>query len=135
VNAADDVVVPEAQPLVRADFRKLFPIRSPAPIPSPDKRWSAQEWAAIRRGHKSRDMDDRWHAFVERDRLYLHRSWTGHGLYEAQFEQAEVGWRIGAARSCAVHSGTGQVSQLTNDLLKQMTAYLSSVTESHDSES
>jgi hypothetical protein len=50
--------------------------------------------AAIRRGHRSRDMDDRWDAVVEGNRLYLHRSWTGYGVYEAQFDQSNGGWRI-----------------------------------------
>jgi hypothetical protein len=85
VNADDDEGVSDQQPLVRADFRTLYRVRSPAPIPPPGRLWSATEWAAIRRGHRSRDLDDRWHAFVESDRLYLHRSWTGHGVYEAQF--------------------------------------------------
>jgi hypothetical protein len=31
---------------------------------------------------------------VERDRLYLHRSWTGHGVYEAQFARVKDGWHI-----------------------------------------
>jgi hypothetical protein len=48
----------------------------------------------ISRGHQSRDMDDRWDAYVEADRLFLHRSWTGLGIYEAQFAEADGGWRI-----------------------------------------
>jgi len=39
-------------------------------------------------------MDDRWDAFVEDDRLFLHRSWTGHGSYEAQFTSGHQGWAI-----------------------------------------
>jgi len=31
-------------------------------------------------------MDDKWNGFVDQDRLYLHRSWTGDRMYEAQFE-------------------------------------------------
>jgi len=40
------------------------------------------------------DMDDKWHAFVEDDRLFLHRSWTGDGVYEAQFTRSNDGWSI-----------------------------------------
>jgi hypothetical protein len=36
-------------------------------------------------------MDDRWHAFAEGDRLSLHRSWTGHRIYEAEFAPAPSG--------------------------------------------
>jgi hypothetical protein len=39
-------------------------------------------------------MDDRWDAYVEADQLFLHRSWTGLGIYEAQFAEADGGWRI-----------------------------------------
>lgn len=39
-------------------------------------------------------MDDKWHAFVEDDRLFLHRSWTGRGIYEAQFAHDDAGWFI-----------------------------------------
>ena len=37
-------------------------------------------------------FDDRWLAFMEDDRLFLHRSWTGHGIYEATFAATEKGF-------------------------------------------
>jgi hypothetical protein len=52
----------------------------------------------IRRGHRSQDMDDKWHAFVEDQRLYLHRSWTGMGVYEAQFAPEVSGGGESSAR-------------------------------------
>jgi hypothetical protein len=73
-------------------------------VPPPPRRWSDQEWAAIRRGHRSRDMDDRWDAFVEHDRLFLHRSWTGLGIYEAQFARGDDGWSITELLVCADRS-------------------------------
>ncbi|GCD99110.1 hypothetical protein EHYA_06822 [Embleya hyalina] len=30
-------------------------------------------------------MDEKWNVFVEGDVLFMHRSWTGHGIYEASF--------------------------------------------------
>lgn len=39
-------------------------------------------------------MDDRWLAYAEGERLFLHRSWTGYGVYEAQFGRASGGWVI-----------------------------------------
>lgn len=39
-------------------------------------------------------MDDKWLAFVENDRLFLHRSWTGFGVYEVQFVRSSDGWSI-----------------------------------------
>jgi hypothetical protein len=29
-------------------------------------------------------MDDKWFSFVEGDRLYMHRSWTTHAVFEAE---------------------------------------------------
>jgi hypothetical protein len=38
-------------------------------------------------------MDEKWNAFVEGDVLFLHRSWTGHGVYEASFVPVPGGGR------------------------------------------
>src|SRR5215472_14053239 len=67
---------------------------APETVPPPQRRWTESEWAGICRGHQSRDMDDKWHAFVEDDRLFLHRSWTGRGVYEARFARDGDGWLI-----------------------------------------
>jgi hypothetical protein len=96
------MVEPEA--LTRASFVKLVHVLSPEPVPPPDRIWSADEWAMIRRGHRSRDMDDKWHAFVEANRLFLHRSWTGLGVYEAEFVHVDGGWRIRDAIVCGDRS-------------------------------
>jgi hypothetical protein len=42
-------------------------------------------------------MEDKWIAYVEDDRLFMHRSWTGHCIYEAQFEECEGGWHVTSA--------------------------------------
>jgi hypothetical protein len=40
-------------------------------------------------------MDERWNAHVTGDRLFLHRSWTGLGIFEAQFAPSPGGgWVI-----------------------------------------
>jgi hypothetical protein len=83
--------------LTRNSFRKLRPVPEPQPIPPPVRVWTADQWALIQGGHRSRDMDDKWHAFVEDQRLYLHRSWTGMGVYQAQFDAVDGGWRITSA--------------------------------------
>ncbi len=50
-------------------------------------------------------MDDKWHAFVEDQRLYLHRSWTGKGDYEAQFAAGDTsGRRISSAVVAGDHN-------------------------------
>ncbi len=58
----------------------------------------------ISRGYVPMDMSDRWFAFMENDCLYLHRSWTGYGIYEVTFAAKvldyapETGFTITSAR-------------------------------------
>jgi hypothetical protein len=42
-------------------------------------------------------MDDRWFAFAEESTVYMHRSWTGMGVFRAEFEQTDKGWVIARA--------------------------------------
>jgi hypothetical protein len=97
VRLIHDCEMTPPEPLTRSSFTGLSPVASPVSIPPPDRLWSADEWVLISRGHQSHDMDDKWDAFVEADRLFLHRSWTGLGLYEAQFVDADGGRRISEA--------------------------------------
>jgi len=41
-------------------------------------------------------MDSKWNAFVADDTLFLHRSWTGNGIYELTFVAAGGGRRVGS---------------------------------------
>lgn len=74
--------------VARRDFAdwELVALQTPLAIPSPDRIWSEDEWVQINRGHRSHNMDDKWNGFVEEHRLYLHRSWTGRGIYEVKFQ-------------------------------------------------
>ncbi|MFF3358148.1 hypothetical protein ACFYWN_37310 [Streptomyces sp. NPDC002917] len=38
-------------------------------------------------------MDEKWNIFVEADAIFMHRSWTGHSVYEASFAPAAGGGR------------------------------------------
>jgi hypothetical protein len=84
----------DGTPVSRDQFAKLIAVTVPEIVPLPWRSWSAVDWAVIRQAFRPRDMDDRWIAFVEHDRLFLHRSWTGLGVYEAQFAQVAEGWSI-----------------------------------------
>jgi hypothetical protein len=72
-----------------------------APIPMaelPARVWRDDEWARIKLGYTAKGMDEKWNVFVEGQTAFLHRSWTGHGIYEASFTAvAGGGWRICAA--------------------------------------
>ncbi|MFG2751575.1 hypothetical protein [Streptomyces xanthophaeus] len=86
-------------PLTRKSFRRLQPIGAPKPVPLlPDRVWTDEDWDRIRRGHAARDMDQKWNVFVEGDVVFMHRSWTGLGVYAASFAPvADGGRRISSA--------------------------------------
>jgi|SRR6266545_53137 len=106
------------QPIVTRDqLPELTPLAMPEPLPPPPRRWSDAEWAVICRGHRSQDMDDKWHAFVESNRPFLHRSWTGRGVYEARFIRGEDGWSITELLVCGDRSTYRRASDAYEALL------------------
>lgn len=79
----------------RSDLRRLAPIREPRVLSEVPRRvWTDEEWERIQLGFRARGMDDRWHLFLEGDRLFLHRSWLGDGRYEVTFTEVADGRRI-----------------------------------------
>ena len=69
----------------------LSPIRQPVAIPPPIMLLSQSNMRKIALGHRP-VWDDKWLAFMEDDRLFFHRSWTGHGIYEATFAATQTGF-------------------------------------------
>ncbi|MFH8729884.1 hypothetical protein [Streptomyces termitum] len=64
----------------------------------PQRIWSDEDWKKIQLGYSARDMDEKWNVFTEGEVVFLHRSWTGHGIYAATFAPVEGGgWRIADA--------------------------------------
>ncbi|QNE79017.1 hypothetical protein F0344_01760 [Streptomyces finlayi] len=59
----------------------------------PDRVWTDEDWDRIRLGYRARDMDEKWQVFVEGDVVFMHRSWTGRGVYEASFAPVTGGGR------------------------------------------
>ena len=76
----------------------VSPIREPVAIPPPNMLISRRGMQAIAMGYAPMGMDDKWLAFMEDDRLFLHRSWTGHGIYEVTFAAKETGFMATSAR-------------------------------------
>jgi hypothetical protein len=84
--------------VTRASLGKLSPIIAPVPMTLlPARVWSQEQWERIRHGYRALGMDEKWDVFVENDVAFLHRSWTGNGVFEASFEPADGGWRISTA--------------------------------------
>ncbi len=61
---------------------------------------------AMALGYRPMDTNDKWLAFMEDDRLFLHRSWTGHGIYEVTFAAKETGFVATSARVEAIPATT-----------------------------
>jgi O-acetyl-ADP-ribose deacetylase (regulator of RNase III) len=80
-------------PVRRPDWQHQV-LQLPETIPNPPRVWTEQEMATLRGGHQPADADDKWFAFMVGERLYLHRSSTGLGVYEVQFTPADGGHAI-----------------------------------------
>lgn len=46
-----------------------------------EKALTEEELSLIQEGHKPQEMEDKWFMFVEKDKLFIHRSWTGFCIY------------------------------------------------------
>ena len=69
----------------------------PESIPPPARIWTESEMDRIRVGYIPHIMEEKWFIFVEEDRLFAHRSWTGLGVYEATFAPVDGGHVIESA--------------------------------------
>lgn len=59
-----------------------------------DRTYTAEEFARLKEGHVPEEMEDKWFVFYEEPWLYLHRSWTGFGIFEVRFEPVASGSRV-----------------------------------------
>ena len=73
------------------DSWKTEPLTDPQPIPAPDRVWTDEEMGSMRFGYVPQMMEEKWFMFMEANRLFAHRSWTGFGIYEATFASTEGG--------------------------------------------
>lgn len=84
--------------VTRASLGKTFPVIAPVPMtPLPARVWTQEQWKRIERGYRARGMDEKWDVFVENQVAFLHRSWTGRGMFEASFSPIDGGWHVSAA--------------------------------------
>ena len=56
-----------------------------------DRTYSAAEFQRICEGYIPQEMEDKWFSYYEEPWLYLHRSWTGFGIYQVRFEPTAEG--------------------------------------------
>lgn len=50
-----------------------------------DIKLSDEEMNHLKEGYRPYDMDDKWCAYFENNKLYIHRSWTGICIYIIDF--------------------------------------------------
>jgi len=50
-----------------------------------NRHFSQREIEKIKLGFRPDSMDDHWFIFYEKDRLHIHRSWTGYCIYIVRF--------------------------------------------------
>ncbi|WP_419553587.1 macro domain-containing protein [Candidatus Poriferisodalis sp.] len=89
---------PSEDAATRRDWNDVAPIRQPVPIPPPQMLLSGAEMQTIAMGYVPVDINARWFASMEGDCLYLHRGWTGLGIYEVTFAAKETWFMITSAR-------------------------------------
>ena len=59
-----------------------------------NKEISKTEYARMILGYKPKQMEDKWFAFVENDKLFFHRSWSGFCIYETEICKIEKGYLL-----------------------------------------
>ena len=77
----------------RGDW-EAHPLTTPESIPPPTRIWTPEELDRIREGYIPHMMEEKWFIFMEGNRLFAHRSWTGLGVYEATFTPVDAGYVI-----------------------------------------
>jgi len=54
-----------------------------------DREFSMGEMERIKRGYLPAEMEEKWFIYFSRNRLYLHRSWTGFCVFIAHFKRKQ----------------------------------------------
>jgi len=61
------------------------------------RAFTEHEYAQIRLGFIPEHMEDKWFIFTEDDTLYIHRSWTGHCIYQLTLSQEGTNYVVSEA--------------------------------------
>jgi ADP-ribosyl-[dinitrogen reductase] hydrolase len=69
------------------------PIDNPKRI-AIDLHLTEKQFAKVTNGLIPQKMEDKWFIYYENDWLYLHRSWTGFGIYKAKLNKEPDGYSI-----------------------------------------
>ncbi len=83
----------------RNNWRRIDPLINPEPIPAPARIWTEDEMSVIRHGYIPWVMDEKWFIFLEQDRLFAHRSWTGLGVVSRTASWFQLAHQMGVHRA------------------------------------
>ena len=61
------------------------------------RAFTEQEYERIRLDFIPESMEDKWFMFTEDDTLYIHRSWTGHCIYQLTLIQKDTNYVVSEA--------------------------------------
>jgi len=90
-----DMPAPVTRASIEQEFNyRVTDLKKPSPMPPPKRIWSDAQMDRIRRGYNAQVMEEKWHGFMEGDRLFICRSWTGILNQESEFTQVPKGWII-----------------------------------------
>ena len=53
-------------------------------------RFNEKNYSRLRFGLLPEEMEDKWFAYFEDNRLCFHRSWTGYKIYEAEVQRSDA---------------------------------------------
>jgi len=106
----------------------MLPIVAPMSMTLlPTRVWTQEQWDRIKRGYRARGMDEKWDVYVEGHVAFLHRSWTGRGVFEASVRRRMRVVRFSARLPTAqvdrlpVHqAATVLVHAVIRDLVRQL---------------
>lgn len=89
-KALDDVLNgAEDKPVaLRSDWKNL-PMPEQCDHFTLKRKFSEQEMKNLRHGGIPQVMEDKWFWYMEGNKLYAHRSWTGYCIYEVEFSDSE----------------------------------------------
>jgi hypothetical protein len=78
----------------RQSWHNLQPLPAQRTMLPFQRSFSEDEYARLAAGFIPVEMEDKWFIFMEHDRLYFHRSWTGYCIFELGLVQEGGSWRI-----------------------------------------
>ncbi|WP_416407152.1 hypothetical protein [Agrobacterium rosae] len=78
---------------VKPDDRQRQPFDDVTKIPY-DATFSAEDYDRIQSGFSPAGMEDKWFIYFSESSLFLHRSWTGKGVYRVDFEPDQNGAKV-----------------------------------------